>query len=667
MRGRKNYPRVPASRTSPRQARTGAAAAPRQPAALEALEGRRLLSAVLFSEGVLTLTGDQDRNNILRVDYNGGQNLTAIANGVYRTVPRNLVASVRITGGGGIDRIRVSKALTAPTLIVAGPGNDIVYGGAGADLIYGGDGNDRLTGRAGKDKLVGGTGYDTLTGTRGVDIMFQGADTPADPVDLPVIPPLPIPDAPPPVQVADFGAKGDGVADDSGALQAAIDAAPAGATVNFAPGTYRLSRGLIVTKPLSMIGNDSLLLLDNGNVDRMRQISIVSRQSTTRSTWKQTIAAGEQTFNVRVPLSEISAGDMVFVELGQDPYDPYMPNFSTVAKVIENNGTNITIDRPVPYAINTGTLLNRITRIESLAQNVTVKGFRFNHTDGTLPDAAVWVQQALNVQVEDVSGRTPILAIVVESQDVTLRNLSADVVFPHPQAGRLLSLWQTDRIQMFDAHVHTDTDQPVVFLESWCRDTMIDGLDIDWNVPTAGVSNVLHWGAGSYGIFADNVTVHNTAPIRFVGSGGTPADYAFGAVEVTGPLISLPANLTTKLTLGSHVLTEIDKVHKEVDIQSSAALKIPLVSGALIRKVTVTLTNKTGVQSVLLQSALGQGTSLLPDLKNGEPLVVAGAGAVGSSYLFNDLDGSEKSLYVFTGPGVVAGTHVSVDVEYYKL
>src|SRR5437773_2070592 len=166
MRGRKNYPRVPASRTSPRQARTGAAAAPRQPAALEALEGRRLLSAVLFSEGVLTLTGDQDRNNILRVDYNGGQNLTAIANGVYRTVPRNLVASVRITGGGGIDRIRVSKALTAPTLIVAGPGNDIVYGGAGADLIYGGDGNDRLTGRAGKDKLVGGTGYDTLTGTR---------------------------------------------------------------------------------------------------------------------------------------------------------------------------------------------------------------------------------------------------------------------------------------------------------------------------------------------------------------------------------------------------------------------------------------------------------------------------------------------------------------------
>src|SRR2546426_12750121 len=119
MQGRKNYPRVPPPKS---------ALQPVGQAALETLEGRTLLSAVLFSDGVLTLTGDQDRNNIIRIDYNRGTNLTAIANGVYRSVPRNEVGFVRITGGGGIDRIRVSRYFNGPTLIVAGPGNDIVYG-----------------------------------------------------------------------------------------------------------------------------------------------------------------------------------------------------------------------------------------------------------------------------------------------------------------------------------------------------------------------------------------------------------------------------------------------------------------------------------------------------------------------------------------------------------
>ena len=684
MQSRKKSPRVPAPQ-APRQratpvdsapgARPGAAlsaaAAAARPgagpgAAFETLEGRALMSAVLFADGVLTLNGDEARSNILRVDYNGGKNVTAIANGVYRSVPRNLVASVQITGGGGIDRIRIGRMLTAPTTINCGPGNDNVLGGGGADVVYGGDGNDVITGRAGRDKLIGGAGYDTLMGTRGIDLMFQGSDTP-DPDVPPIIPPLPVPDAPPPVEVTHFGAKADGVADDSAAIQAAIDAAPSGATINFAPGTYRITRGLIVTKPLTLIGNGSLLVLDS-KTDRGRQITIASRLSTFRSTWDEPVAPGQQEFRVSVPQSELGAGDMVFLELGQDLYDPYMPNFSGVVKVVENTGSTVTIDRPIPYAITSGTTVtHRITRIQQLAQNVTVKGFRVNHTATTIPDAGVWVQQAMNVQVEDFSGRAANLAVVVESQDVTLRNIGADVTFPHPQGGRLLSLWQTDRVQMFDGRVRTETDQPVIFLESWCRDTTIDGLQIDWNVTTPGQSNVIHWGAGSYGIFADNVTVRNTAPIRFVGTGGTPADYSFGAVEVTGPVTSLPAYLTTRLTLGGKVLTEIGKVHKEVELQSDYGLQVPLVSGALVRKVTVTLNNKFGVKSVLLQSALGQGVSLLPDLKANEPLVVAGAGSFGSSFLFNDIDGSEKLLYVYTGPGVVPGTKVNVDVEYYKL
>lgn len=49
--------------------------------------------------------------------------------------------------------------------------------------------------------------------------------------------------------VKDYGALGDGAADDTAALQAAIDAASAGSTIYFPPGTYRTTAGLTINTP----------------------------------------------------------------------------------------------------------------------------------------------------------------------------------------------------------------------------------------------------------------------------------------------------------------------------------------------------------------------------------------------------------------------------------
>lgn len=702
MQSRKIYPSVPPAETSRAKASTpadakvasgsgkasairaaAAAATPRHHAAMEPLEGRALLSAVLFSDGVLTLAGDDTRANIIRVDYHGGKNVTAIANGVYRSVPRSQVGSIRITGGSGIDRIRISKSLRVPTLIQTGAGNDLVIGGAGPDVVYGGDGNDMISGRGGKDRLIGGAGYDTLTGTRGVDIMFQGDPTPApadpapaDPAPLPPLPPLPlpplpeapppVPEAPPPVQVTAFGAKGDGVTDDSRAIQAAIDAAPAGATVNFFPARYRLTRGLMVTKQLTLIGNGSTLILDNPDVIRMRQISVVSPLSTTSNVWKQPVAAGQDTFSVSIPQSELNAGDMVFIELGTDPYDPYMPNFSSIVKVIENTGSSVMIDRQIPYGIEPGTLHNRMRRVLNFVEGAGIKGFQFDHTAGTVPDSAVWVQGARNVQVENISGRSPILAVVIESQDVTLRNLSADVTYSHQQAGRLLSLWQTDRIQMFDARVRAEMDAPVVFLESWSRDTTIDGLQIDWDVPSASQGNVIHWGAGSYGIFADNVTVRNTAPIQVVGTGDTPADYRIGALEVTGPVSLLRVDLVDTLVTPTRTYSQIKKVQREIALVPNSDNMTTILESGLIRGLAMTISSKTGVRSVLLVDPLDRGSNLTSQLKAGQSVDIDKVGFAGDTFWLNTLDGSAKRLFVYTDADLPPGAKITLTMEYFE-
>ncbi len=56
-----------------------------------------------------------------------------------------------------------------------GDGNDTIYGQNGDDELYGDAGNDTLSGGKGNDKLWGGDGNDTLNGNSGNDILDGGA------------------------------------------------------------------------------------------------------------------------------------------------------------------------------------------------------------------------------------------------------------------------------------------------------------------------------------------------------------------------------------------------------------------------------------------------------------------------------------------------------------
>jgi hypothetical protein len=70
---------------------------------------------------------------------------------------------------GELDDSITLKGVDVATQILAGPGNDTVYGGDGPDFIDGGTGNDTLHGGAGNDTLVGGDGVDTFDGGPGDD------------------------------------------------------------------------------------------------------------------------------------------------------------------------------------------------------------------------------------------------------------------------------------------------------------------------------------------------------------------------------------------------------------------------------------------------------------------------------------------------------------------
>ena len=681
MQSRKMHPNLSPGQASPKAQHDPQQRARPQPvaaaahAAVETLERRSLLSAVLLtSEGVLTLTGDANRTNVMRVDYSdGGTSITANANGVFRTFEKWQVTSINITGGELTDRVRIGRTVRLPSVITTLGGNDVVLGGAGTDAMYGGSGNDFLSGRAGRDRLVGGTGRDTLSGTPGVDMMFQGDDQP-DPDPMPNPDPIPQPppnDAPPPVVVTDFGAKADGVTDDADALQAAIDAAPRGATVLFPAGVYRITHNLVIMKPLTVVGQGATLMVDNTGRARNpwydKQFTITGPISTETFSWLEPVKKGQTTFKVAVPEDKLRPGDTVYLELGQDPYDPNAQNFISLATVVANSGSSLTLDRPIPYDINQGTWANRVRKVISVGEDVTIRGFNFDFAPGAVVDMNISLEYARNVRIEDITGRFTNFCNVADSQDVTIDNIRGSLEVTHIRGGRVLTAWQSDRVWLNNARVSTGVGASVVFLESWARGVKISNLEVDWNRVDNPPMAVLFLAGGSYGTVIENLTVHNAGPISLVGNGGQTSDYRLVNVNITGPgeVMAAPVDRIDGLTIGTRVYSQVKTLQKEVVIPPNTETTVPLIDGGVIRKVSMTISTKTGVRAVMLYNAVGNGVNVIDRLEPGRAVDLDLINYIGTVNPFNDIAGTAKSLYLLAGPELPAGAKLQLTVEYY--
>lgn len=70
----------------------------------------------------------------------------------------------------------------------------------------------------------------------------------------------------PTVNVADFGAVGDGTTDDSSAIAAAVAATPSGAVLMFPEGTFLLDQEIFITQPMTIVGPGTIKLPDQSSL-----------------------------------------------------------------------------------------------------------------------------------------------------------------------------------------------------------------------------------------------------------------------------------------------------------------------------------------------------------------------------------------------------------------
>jgi hypothetical protein len=114
-------------------------------ACVETLEDRRLLSAITFADGVLSVTGDSGSNNNLAVSLIGGNMLAAVANNQTQVVPLAQVQQIDITGGDEQNNISIDKRITLPTTVNSyGPADQITSGDPYVTVNYLGDSSETV-------------------------------------------------------------------------------------------------------------------------------------------------------------------------------------------------------------------------------------------------------------------------------------------------------------------------------------------------------------------------------------------------------------------------------------------------------------------------------------------------------------------------------------------
>ncbi len=137
------------------------------------------LIATLSATGALTIEGTNGNDNINVRQISNAISVDGIkitkAGVLVNSVAASAVTSITVNGLGGNDTINLDsaavtgqQAITKPTTLNGGAGNDVVIGSAGNDNILGDIGDDLLTGGLGNDILNGGVGTDRLEETANV-------------------------------------------------------------------------------------------------------------------------------------------------------------------------------------------------------------------------------------------------------------------------------------------------------------------------------------------------------------------------------------------------------------------------------------------------------------------------------------------------------------------
>jgi hypothetical protein len=200
------------------------------------------------------------------------------------------------------------------------------------------------------------------------------------------------------VSLRDFKVVADGVTDDSVAIQAAINATPAGGTLLFNSGTYYTSNYLLINKSITIDFNNSTIRSTAAGFIFAIQSDLDSTNKVTSAT---PITKGQQTFAFAPPTGTI-IGSYLWVEYGTNSTDPNEQDYTKFVQVTAVGSSSFTVDwapsTNVNYVGNPRT--NYFTRVTSFANNIYLKNIVTKDINESI-DGIFRLAGAVNVVIEN--------------------------------------------------------------------------------------------------------------------------------------------------------------------------------------------------------------------------------------------------------------------------
>ncbi len=146
-----------------------------------ATEQITLSDSQVFSAGsevqTIEQTGDNTGTGVLTAAVQPTETTYTV-----RPVEENIAIKGAVNGTSDNDIIDANFAdaeeegvSRANDSVIAGQGDDQLYGYAGADTLFGGTGSDAIDGGEGNDQIFGGTGADKIDGGAGTDAILSGS------------------------------------------------------------------------------------------------------------------------------------------------------------------------------------------------------------------------------------------------------------------------------------------------------------------------------------------------------------------------------------------------------------------------------------------------------------------------------------------------------------
>jgi hypothetical protein len=478
------------------------------------------------------------------------------------------------------------------------------------------------------------------------------------------------------VSVKDFGAVGDGVTDDTAAIQAAYDATAIGGTLIFPTAEqYLITSKLVFGRSVNVDFGNSTVILNNSIFPNNRHFDLIpagagitdAGRVPTTTTWTQTIGIGVNTF---VFTNTFAVGDTIAIALGTDPYDPNEGNYVRVCKVVSATSSQISVDIFTPYAIN-GTS-HRITKIPNPINNVTIKNLVIDYVNGTTPDVHCWIGFVSNVIIENISAiKSRILLNPFASVNLEIKNINATVVRSGISShGRVLTGWQLENTSVENMAAYGTDNQQMLFLESWCRGVRLKNIQLH-STNASQTSPLFFVSGGSYDIEFDNVVFSPAATIDVINSGGTLADYRFKQLRLIKPtqFIDLSrvesfADVTNSVSYMNPVPFVQNKIQGTVGPGSG---KIVTIGSGVMRRLWVYIQSTTDLTAVYFRRSDGGLVAITSQIVADQWIQITQGSQYGTLFGTNAAAVPIKSIQIVTGAGFPAAQNFAVVAEYFPV